>query len=798
MIESVAQDVRYAARSLVKARGFASVVVVTLALGIGANTAVFSVLNAVVLKPLPYADPHELVRVYMTYGGEDGYLPGPAIVDLRERSRTLDIAALYTYRADGVDITDHPEPERVGRLQVSADYFRVMQVSLVLGRPFGTGDERPEAKLAVVSLRIWQDYLGRTPGAIGRTLTLNAVPYRVVGVMPAGYDDPLQPGIDVWTPLDMEGARGDSWDNNYLSAVARLRPGASRAQAQAELAAISASQQEHFNSRDARQARMVPLQADVVGGASRLLLVLQGTVVMLLLIACVNVASLFLSRSSAREPELAVRVALGCSRAGLIRQVLVETVVLSLAGGLVGLCGGLALERALVGIAPFTFPGSAGLDPTVFAFSFAVALAAGLLFGVAPALHVTRPDIEQILREGGRGGGSSRRHTRTRSVFVVCQVALALMLLVGAGLLLRTFEHLIKANLGITPGGVLSFEVHLPVGRYADAERRARFHVDLEQRLSSLAGVRAAGAVSRLPLTGPYHMWGTRRPDRAPDQQRRLQPQQRVIEGDYFRALGIALLEGRRFDARDVPSAPHRVIVSRSVAAALFPGESAIGRPLNVAGTISEVIGVVGDVPVAFRGTPPPAVYHSHTQFASNRNWALTQVVALDRASPALLDDVRRELAAIDPGLVLYRPRMLTDIVGEAMAQERFALFLVGAFALLAAVLAAIGIYGVLSYAVSRRTREIGIRLALGAQRANVRRLIIGQGGRLAVAGVAIGLGGAFWLTRWLESLLFQVSATDPWVFATATLVLAAVAIAAAAIPAAMAAKVNPLDAFRS
>jgi predicted permease len=650
----------------------------------------------------------------------------------------------------------------------------------------------------VVSARIWQEYLGRTADAIGRSLTMNGTPFRVVGVMPDEFDDPLQRGIDVWTPLDMEQARADSWGNNYLTLIGRLRPGAATGRAAAELDAISATQQTHYAARDARAARIVPLQTDIVGGTTRLLLVLQGAVVMLLTIACVNVASLFLSRAAARESELAVRAALGCSRARLVRQVLVESVVLALAGGLAGLLVGLLAERALVGLAPFTFTTAPGLDRTTFVFSLIVAGTAGIFFGIAPAVHFTRPDLETVLRESGRGAGGSRRQTRTRNAFVVCQVALALMLLVGAGLLLRTFERLVHEPLGIRTDNVFTFEVNLPASRYADPQQRARFHVDFEQRLAQLPGVTAAGAVSRLPLTGVYHTWGTRRPDRTPEQQPGIQPQQRVIEGDYFRALGIPLLQGRAFEAGDDASAPKRVLVSRSAAAALFPGEDAIGRRLDVAGEPAEIIGVVGDVPVASRGLSPYAVYHSHRQFAANRNWALTQVVALDLPAPALLDAIRRELAAIDPALVVYRPRMLADVAAEGMKQERFALFLVGAFALLAVVLAGLGIYGVLSYAVSRRTREIGIRVALGAQRASVRRLVVGQGGRLALAGLVLGLAGAFWATRALQSLLFKVNATDPLVFGGATLVIAAVAVAAAWIPARAATRVNPLDALRS
>ncbi|HEX6974310.1 MAG TPA: ABC transporter permease, partial [Vicinamibacterales bacterium] len=598
MMESVWIDVRYAVRSITKAPAFAAIVIATLALGVGANTAVFSVLNAVLLKPLPYANAHELLRLYLTYRGQDNYLPGPAVIDFKERSRTVDIAALYTYRSEGVDLTDRAQPERVGRLQVSADYFRVMGVNLVAGRPFEAADERPNANVAVVSTRIWQDYLGRSADAIGRTLTLDATKYRIVGVVAEDFEDPLQAGIEVWTPLDMATARTEGWDNNYLSAVGRLRPGVSMAQASAELASISASQQSHYAARDARVARIAKLQDDLSGRASGLLLVLQGAVAILLVIACVNVAGLFLSRASARESELAVRAALGCSRARLVRQVLVESLMLSVAGAAVGLALGISVQRALVAVAPFTFPAQPQLDATVFAFSLAVAAVAGLFFGLAPALQFTRPDLEMVLRESSRGAGGSRRQTRTRNAFVVCQVALAVVLLVGAGLLLRTVERLIHERTGIRTDNILTFEVNLPEGRYADPARRARLYVDLAQRLESLPGVTAAGAVSRLPLTGPYHQWGTRRPDRAPDAQPRMQPQQRVVEANYFEALSIPILQGRGFDARDDARAPHRVLISRSMASALYPGEDPVGRPLNVAGRPSEIIGVVGDVPI--------------------------------------------------------------------------------------------------------------------------------------------------------------------------------------------------------
>jgi putative ABC transport system permease protein len=442
----------------------------------------------------------------------------------------------------------------------------------------------------------------------------------------------------------------------------------------------------------------------------------------------------------------------------------------------------------------------------VLLFSAAVALLAGLAFGVAPALQVTQPNHEGVLRDGKRGGTFSRRQTRTRSVLVVCQMALALVLVIGAGLLLRSFDQLRAVALGVEPAQVMTFEVNLPSGRYADPDRRARFHRELQQAIVGLPAVRAAGSVSRLPGTGEYHSWLTRRLD-VPAGSRDLVADQRVIEGAYFQALRIPLLRGRAFSATDDAGAPRRVVVSRSLARALFGDEDPIGRTLRATGDapICEVIGVVGDVAVSARGDTRPTVYHAHQQFAANRNWALTQVIALDRPAPTLLADLRRVLASIDPALVLHRPGApgqdllpLSTIIGGGVANERFALLLMASFALLALVLAAVGVYGVSSYAVSQRTREMGIRMALGAPASAVRGLIVRDAGRLAAIGVPFGVAGGFLATGALRSLLFGISPYDPVVFAAAPLTIALVALIASWLPARAATKVDPLRAVQS
>jgi predicted permease len=481
-----------------------------------------------------------------------------------------------------------------------------------------------------------------------------------------------------------------------------------------------------------------------------------------------------------------------------VRQLLIESLLLSLAGAVAGLLVAPAVTRVLLAAAPAAVAHAANgtLERAVLAFSIGIALVAGVGFGVAPATQVARTDLEGMLRESGRSGSGGRRQTRVRNSLVVCQIALALVLLVGAGLLLRCFERLRSAALGVRPSRVVTFEVNLPAGRYADAEQRARFHRDFQARLAALPGVRAAAAISRLPVTGSYHSWGVRRAD-LPPESHTTQAQQRVIEGPYFDAVGIPILRGRTFGPEDGAKAPRRVVISQELARQVFPSENPLGKRLRVAGAQPEIIGVAGDVALGPRMSPRPYVYHSHSQFAGDRNWGLTQVVALDRDLPSLLGDARRELSRIDPALVLYEPRMLEDVIGGGIAQERFALLLVASFALLALVLAAVGIYGVLSYSVSRRSHEMGIRMALGAPAGAVQSMIVRDGGRLAALGIALGCLGAFTATRSLKSLLFGVSATEPLVFAAAAGVLVGVVLVASWIPARAATKADPLLALK-
>ena len=795
-MEQLKRDIAYAVRSLAAARKFTAIVIATLALGLGANTAVFSVLEAVVLRPLPYPEPDRLVRIYQTVDGDDTYMPGPALVAYRDGSSALDIAPIYTYSSEGADLTDRAQPERVTALLVGADYFRVLGVQPLAGQPFARNDERENPGVVVVSERIWREYLGGQPDAIGRSLAVNGVRHQVVAVLPAGFADPLVPAVEIWMPIDLQTASRNAWYNHYLSAIGRLRPGATLEPAQAELATIAARIAPNYGaSNQRRSARIAPLQADTVGTSGRLMWLLLGAVGVLLVIACVNVAALMLARGATRERELAVRAALGGSRWQLARQLVIECLMLALTGGAIGVVAARTVAHALVAAAPEYVARTAaasGWNAPVFAFGFVAALVAGLTFGLVPALQHTRPNLERVLRDSGRTASDGLRHARLRRALVVSQIALAVVLVTGAGLLLRSFERLARSDLRMQAADVLTFQVNLPAGRYAEPERRAAFHVAFQQRLAAIPGIRAAGAVSRLPVTGMYHDWNVGRPDRQGD----VQANQRVVEGAFFDALQIPIVRGRPFVPGD-GALPRRVLINERLAGTLFPGEDPVGQALRVAGGVAEIIGIAADVPVDPRVPAPSMVYHLHRQFAANRNWALVQVVSSSRRA-GLLADVRQALRQIDPALVVHEPRMLADVIGRGFAQERFATQVVGAYAGLALALAAVGIYGVLSYSVSRRRREMGIRLALGAQTGSVRALIVREGATLAIAGVVIGLAVAFGATRSLGAWLYGVGATDALTFTASAGVLLVVAGAASWIPARAATKVDPIHALRA
>jgi putative ABC transport system permease protein len=807
-LEDTAGDFAFGVRTLWHNLGFATVAVLTLAIGIGGSTAMFSVVDAVLLEPLPYQQAGQLLRLYqndLRNPNDRGFVTPVHYLAYRHDMSTFEAtAALRTYDETGADIGSGDDVRRIVLLPTSADYFDVVRVRPELGRGFQSEDENG-APVVVLGHRLWKEQFHSDPAAIGRILTMSGQPYTVIGVMPRGFGDPVAGHIDAWVPLDLAPGRDASnADNHYLTIIARLRPGTPLTRSQAELDALSLTLAKQYPGASEVRARLFPLKEDIVGGSSRALEIMLGAVGLVLLLVCVNVANLLLVRGSERAREFALRSALGAERARLVRQLLIESVTLALAGDIAGLIVARIFMSALVHLGSGTIPRLATLtlDLRLLAFSLVIATASALLFGLAPALRAARTQPSDILREhgsDGRGSTGSGAQIRLREWLVVSQVSLAFVLLVGTGLLLSSFQRIRDVNLGVRPDGVLTFEVHLPGARY-DSVARGHFYDDFASRLANLHGVRAAGAISKLPATGPYHMWGTQALT-GPRANARTwtSAQQRVVAGDYFGTVGIPLLKGRLFDTHDDAGAPDRVVVSKSFADEMFPNVDPIGQRLRTGGRSSEIIGVVGDVAVDNEGRADRYVYHAHRQFAGDRNWSLTQTVRFGdpREASAAQTVIRRALASIDPLLVMYQPAMLDDVIGRGAAQRVFTLRILMAFASVAILLSALGLFGVLSYGVRLRAREFGIRMALGAERGAIQRMVLRRGLLVTVLGVAIGLAGATIVSRLIASVLFHVSALDPTVLAGACVLMIAIASLAAFLPARRATSVDPRSALQ-
>ena len=803
----VLQDVRYAVRSIRKNMAFTSIAVITLALGVGATTAVFSVLHGVVLTPLPYHEPDQLVRMYRSHvdnRDQRQFMPGLDFLDFREQVDSFDgLAALYTYAEIGLDVTGLGTPRRLRALPVSAGYFEVYRATPLLGRTFGSEEEdtpRRNAPFAILSHRTWTTLTDSDPDIIGATLTLNGEAHTVLGVMRPSFHDVVAGDIDVWVPAGMQRGGHNSRGNHYLTIIGRLRPDVSLAQAQAEVDAVQSAILEQL-SGDWQNTRVTlyPLFDDVVGPTGTMLFVLMGAAGLVLLIACVNVANLFLARSIARQKEIAVRAALGSGRLRLAGQLLVESLVIAAIGGVAGLAATFVGVRVLLAVSPESLARAEAVsfDPTLLGFTAAMTILTGLVFGVAPAWQSLKVDLNHILRDASRGSTAGLHGKRLRGALVSGQMSLAVVLLVGAGLLIKSFIGLQQLELGVDPENVATFEVNLPSARYSDAEQRIRFHQSFQDRIRTVSGVRAAGAISKLPVSGEYHIWGYQwnTPDGMSEW---TSIQVRVVVGDYFDVLGIGLIEGRGFESGDRLDTPPVALLNRAAAEFAFTDRSAIGEQVSINGTPWTVVGVVEDVAHDHRGSFARKVYLPHSQYGNNRNWALTQVVRTESPRPDLWDLAKVELAAIDPDLVLHNPEPMTTVMAREIARDRFALMLMGVFAAVALALAAIGVYGVLSYLVSQRTSEIGIRMALGARASQVRAMVLGQAALWTGIGIAVGLAGAFGLSRLLDTMVFGVSVTDPMIFGSVAVGLGVIAIVAGYVPARRATRVDPMHALRN
>lgn len=793
-----ASELRIAIRSLFRTPVFTAVVVATLALGIGGTTAVFTLVSTVLLEPLPYDEPGELVRLYrMDYEqvGDIGYASATHFIAARDRLAAFeDVAASYTYREEGADITRGGSASRIRTLDITSRYFAVLRAQPVLGREFTAEEEQTGQRIAILSHPLWQDLFSGSRNVLGRTIELSGVAHTVVGVAPAGFEDPVVGQVDVFLPIDIA-SRADQPSNRFLTIFGRLRNGTTLDQARAETAALETALVDEWGETGT-EPLLVSLHEDVVAGADRTLYVLLAAVGLVLLIVCVNVANLMLSRGAAREREFAIRAALGSGRAPIIRQLLAESLLLAGSGGIIGAVFGLVLLRVVVSLGAGSIPRleDAAYDGRVLAFTAMVSLGCAIVFGLLPAARTAAHAMAGSMRDGSRSVTGGARRARLRATLVGAQVALAFMLLVGAGLLTLSFYRLKTNNLGIDTENVATFEVHLPAARYDDAQRAA-FHEDFSRRLAALPRVTTAGATSRLPATGTYHSWGTvaRTGPRAGEEE--WSPaEQRVVAGDYFEATGIELMEGRLFDARDHADAPGTVVISARLAETVFPDTEPLGQLLRTAGGRDSliVIGVVEDVALDVDGNVNATMYHAHTQFASNRNWALTYVAKIDGDPGAMTATLRRELAAADSQLVLHRFAPLDAVLGQGTAQRRFTMMLMTGFAAVALVLAALGLFGVIAYGVRQRRRELGIRLVLGARPDLIRTMVVKQGLRIAAAGIVIGLLGALALGRVLASLVYDTKTTDPLVLGAAALTMVVVGMLASYLPARHATMLEP------
>ena len=803
-MDAIRQDIRYAFRRLIKSPAFTLVALLTLGLGIGANTAIFSVVNAVLLQPLPYPDSHEIVGIYHLSDGTRATMSGPNFTDVRRLNTTLEDVAAYT-RTRTI-LTGRGEPVRLDGAEISASLFDMLGVQAALGRTFRADEnETGKHRVAILGNALWKERFGGDAAIVGKTLTLDGVSHEIVGVMPDGFSFPA--ARSVWTPLeytpDLTTEERGAW---YLQVVGRLKPGVSPEQARAEVETIGRRLASQYpDDNDGLDFTAVPLHEAMVGDLRTAFWVLLGAVGFVLLIACVNVANLLLARAASREGEIAVRTALGAGRGRLVRQLLTESVILGLAGGALGLLVAVWGVEALIALEPQGIPRLAevGVSPFVIAFTLGLSIVTGLLFGLVPAFQSTNGALA-TLKEGGRGALTTRGGARMRTTLVVAEVALAVTLLAGAGLLIRSFGKLAAVDPGFDVKQALTFEISLPESRYAEPEQQVAFFDDLLPRLEAIPGVRNASGALALPLSGmsfvlTFEVAG--RPPVPPSQQPAMQV--RIATADYFESIGIPLERGRYFTEQDRAGTPKVVLLTAAAVKQYFPGEDPIGKTITLgwgrdgerAG--GEVVGILGDIKDAGLAEPnPPQIFLPYPQWPVGR-----MTVLLDTAvTPATVADAaRKTVYAVDGNLPVGSVRTLDEMVARSISQPRFYMTLLATFAGVALTLAAIGIFGVLSYAVAQRTREIGIRMALGAHHASVLGLIVREAMVMAAGGVVLGIVAAFLLTEWLvATLLFETSPHDPVTFVVVAAVLTMVSLAAAYIPARRATRVDPIVALRA
>ena len=816
------RDLRFGVRVLLKRPVFTVVAVLTLALGIGANAAIFGVVDAVLLRPLSFPHPDRLVEIWernQKSGDDHDSVMGANYLDWRSRSHVFE--ELAAHAGTSVNLTGIAEPERIRAARVSASLFPLLGVQPEIGRLFFPDEDQPgHQRVVVISDRLWRSHFGSDSEVIGRAITLNNQDYVVVGVAPASFVLPLNESSDIWTPLVFTPEELTLRNSHYLKVLARLKPDVTFEQASTQMTAIAAQLEKDYpKSNEGTGAAVFSLHSEIVGDVKKPLLIFLGAVAFILLIACANVANLMLARASARQREIAVRVALGASRWRLVRQMLIESVVLGLAGGAAGLLLALwGIEFLSAAALQMSVPraGSIGLDTRVLLFTFAASIVTGLIFGLAPALQASKPNLNDALKEGGRSAGSLRR-SRTRNLLVVSETALAFVLLVGAGLLINSFLKLRAVDPGLQPKNVLTMNITLPRQKYSQPEQVIAFHRQLLEQVEAVPGVVNAGTITALPYGGSTNGFGyTIDSPVAGDQAVSIVSQQASPE--FFRTLGVPLLIGREFSNRDIDGAMAVVIISDSLAKRYWPDQNPLGRRIkwgnkDFGSPWMTVVGVVGDVRMRGLDTPPkPTLYVPHLQLGEPiktlAGITLRDLMADDARSidlvvrsasdaSGLASAIRGAVWAVDPNQPVTKVRTMEQVLADTMVVQRFTTWLLAGFAGIALALAAAGIFGVISYSVSQRIHEIGIRMALGADRRDVMKLVVGQGMVPALAGLGIGIAGAIGLTRLMTSLVFHVSVTDPLTFSAVASLLLLVAMAACYLPARRAAKVDPIEALR-
>jgi predicted permease len=810
--ENLAADLRYAVRQLVSNPGFTVVMLLTLALSIGANSAIFSVIDGVLLKTLPYPNSDRIVRLFLSSASYPKFPLNPFdFRDYRARSQSFESMAAFTRR--DVQLSGSGEPVRLNGFGITAGYFHVMGLRPEMGREFDQSAELPGNGLQVIlSDRMWRTRFNADPAIIGRKITLNMQPFTVIGVMPPGTQHPgnsyhavaYGESVDAWWPFSFAG-NPNNRGSHFVEGIARLKDNVSIDQARAEMNTIMTQLGREHPGGDAGWTVLVnPLYREIVGGSRQLLLVLLGAVGIVLLIACANAANLLLARAAARKRELSVRLAMGAPRSRVLRQLLTESLLISFIGGALGLALAMGGVKGLVALLPADFPRAHDIriSAPVFAFTFLVSLLTGILFGMVPAFQAARTDPKEGLQKAGRTTTASGHQSRLRNALVMSEVSLACVLLVAAGLMMRSLLNQLHLDPGFQQEHVLTANISLPHEQYKTNTAVGHFYDQLTGELNSLPGVEAAGAGSDLPWTGwDENAGGFNIEGKKPQPHQEFHARYHMATPGYFRALGVPLISGRFFNESDNETSPQVIIINRAMADRYWPGESIVGKRMTFEDTPKEkdwmtIVGVVGDIKDQPNSPAAEPGFWWPELLASNSDMA---IAIRSTSNPELLADaLRNAVSRLNPQLAVADIQVLNKIVGASVATPRFAFVLVGMFAGLAILLAAIGIYGVISYSVGQRTAEFGLRMALGAQQGSVIRLVLSQAARLTLFGAVFGIAASFVIARVLKNLVFNVSPTDPATFLAVSLIVIGVALVACFIPAYRATQADPMSALRA